>query len=83
MSIRKYVDALAKNEKERVALRSNEKAIICANKAPEIHVYEGIQALAYGVGMELQESDRTHYFNYNGVLFYQLKEMERRNKDLG
>lgn len=76
MSIRKYVDALAKNEKERVALRSNEKAIICTNKAPEIHVYEGIQALAYGAGMELQESDRTHYFNYNGVLFYQLKEKE-------
>lgn len=76
MSIRKYVDALARNEKERVALRSNEKAIICANKEPEVHVHEGIQALAYGAGIELQESERTYYFNYDGVLFYQLNEKE-------
>lgn len=83
MSIRKYVDALARNEKERIALRSNEKAIICANKEPEVHVYEGIQALAYGASVELRESDRTHYFNYDGVLFYQLKEKERGSKDIG
>lgn len=79
MSIRKYVDALARNEKERVALRSNEKAIICANKAPEIHVYEGIQALAYGAGAELHETETAYFFNYDGVLFFQEneKEMER------
>lgn len=77
MSIRKYVDALARNEKERVALRSNEKAIICANKEPEVHVHEGIQALAYGAGMELQESERTYYFNYDGVLFYQRDKNDR------
>ncbi|MBS5284704.1 MAG: hypothetical protein KHY46_12720 [Clostridiales bacterium] len=79
MSIRKYVDALARNEKERVALRSNEKAIICVNKEPEVHVYEGIQALAYGAGVELQESEKAYFFNYDGVLFFQEneKEMER------
>lgn len=79
MSIRKYVDALARNEKERVALRSNEKAIICANKTPEIHVFEGIQALAYGAGAKLHETETAYFFNYDGVLFFQEneKEMER------
>lgn len=77
MSIRNYVDALARNEKERKQLKEQSGVKLSEWGEPEVHVFTGIEALAFGAGVTLQKNKETYFFNYDGVLFFQFNGAEK------
>ena len=76
MSIRNYVDQIVKNTKERERLSKHNEIELSEWQDPEVLVFTGIEALAYGAGMPLLEGDACYYFRYDDVLFTQIKNLE-------
>lgn len=73
MTRREYADKLVENAKERQALMKCGNIKICEFEGAEVHIFEGIKSLAYGVGVKIKESDRSYYFTYDDVLFFEVK----------